>query len=118
MIVSKKKRFFAADSRTCVSHQSVFQNAFFSQPKRDVPRCCFSLFGIFLFDRLGVQSGFSDNATGTSFPVFSRVPARRGRGSAGRRADEGGRASREAIFIVYRAPSVYYRKLDISRDER
>ena len=80
--------------RVSVSHESVFQNAFFSQ--LETAYCTALLlfaFWDFLFDRLGVQSGFSDNATGTSFAVFCP----RARGLAGRRADEGGRASREAV---------------------
>ena len=57
--------------RVSVSHESVFQNAFFSQ--LETAYCTALLlfaFWDFLFDRLGVQSGFFDNATGTSF--FSR----------------------------------------------
>ena len=107
----QKKRFF------CIERERVFvPKRFFFLVKKTADCTALLLFAFlgFLFDRLGVQSGFSDNATGTSFAVFCP----RARGLAGRRADEGGRASREAVFIVYRAPSVYYRKLDISRDER
>ena len=78
----------------------------------------FAFFGVFYSIDLGCSLVFPIMQPERRSEVFRvlRAPARRG--SAGRRADEGGRASREAIFIVYRAPSVYYRKLDVSRDER
>ena len=44
----KKKTFSAIRERCGVSVIGVLQNAFFSQPKPlTVPRCCFSLFGVF-----------------------------------------------------------------------
>ena len=59
---SQKKNVFSQQirERVSVSHESVFQNAFFSQPKirLTVPRCCFSLFGVFYSIDLGCSLVF------------------------------------------------------------
>jgi hypothetical protein len=65
----QKKRFF------CIERERVFvpKRFFFFLVKKTADCTALLLFAFwgFLFDRLGVLSGFSDNATGTSFPVFS-----------------------------------------------
>ena len=62
MIDEEKKNVFSQQirERVSVSHESVFQNAFFSQLEPlTVPRCCFSLFGIFYSIDLGCSLVFS-----------------------------------------------------------
>ena len=75
---SKKKRF-VCDSRTCVSHQCV-PKRFFSQPKPlTVPRCCFSLFGVFYSIDLGCSLVFPIMQPERRFRFFRVTSAPRAR---------------------------------------
>ena len=76
----KKKTFSAIRERCGVSVIGVFQNAFFSQPKPlTVPRCCFSLFGVFYSIDLGCSLVFPIMQPERRFRFFRVTSAPRAR---------------------------------------